>query len=294
MKYENALSIASSTNNSRSRGLVVKLINCGADLKNEMFPKVVVRESLPRIRHKVYANDGFSRSALCSNNHTLWFQMLQNDDLVGMEELIEQYAEKYPELIDLEVCNELGQSCLEAAPRLFRFLLWHGKYMVNTKQLYHTSESSQIYRAVDNSSSNNNVVALKVFFSKEQFDHELGVRGKFSSSTINSEIVNNFIVSMIEKHEGKNEQIWQSWTQMLDRYRVEFFNIIVLPFCESTLSSAIENSPFYFPDYENLDRVRFLFYQLVSAVQFVHSQGFIHADLKPRNIMVQGAAWKKI
>ena len=165
--------------------VAVKLIECGASLhakewrNNKPFDLFTTESQKKRF----FMEADFPNAALISNDHDLWFYLIQLSDMKGIEKRVLHYAQNNPDLARAKDGNGrvavdiAAKGCKHAIQSIF---LWHGRYRVIEGRPEHTSATCFVYRAVDeedrDESGNPKRVALKLMRYKSQFLRELKAR----------------------------------------------------------------------------------------------------------------------
>jgi cyclin-dependent kinase-like len=70
--------------------------------------------------------------------------------------------------------------------------------------------------------------------------------------------------------------------KLLQVFREEERLFLVFEFVERTLLEELETSPEGLP----IDKLKYLTYQMLKALYFMHSHDLIHRDVKPENLLV--------
>lgn len=86
--------------------------------------------------------------------------------------------------------------------------------------------------------------------------------------------------------EFKNENI----VRLLQVFREDEKLFLVFEYVERTVLEELETSPEGIP----LDRIKEIAYQILKALQFLHSHSIIHRDVKPENLLVSSNGLLKV
>ena len=165
--------------------VAVKLIESGASLHSKEWRNnkpfdIFTTESQKK---RFFLESDFPYKALISNDHDLWFYIIQLSDMKGIEKRVLHYAQKNPDLARVKDVN--GRVAVDIATKgskhaIQSIFLWHGRYRVIEGRPEHTSATCFVYRAVDeedrDESGNPKRVALKLMRYKSQFLRELKAR----------------------------------------------------------------------------------------------------------------------
>lgn len=106
-----------------------------------------------RLKKNFFINGNFSLQALQLNNYKFWLFIIQQLAIDGLEEMVEEYVEKYPDL--LYALDKNGQfSILKALPAYKSMLqshlsLWHDRYLVTDNRPIYISSTCAVYKAID-------------------------------------------------------------------------------------------------------------------------------------------------
>ena len=211
--------------------------------------------------------------------------------------------------------------------------LWFGRFKVTESRPIHASDTCFVYRAKDcnvveqdvnendgtnedNESEVTADVAIKLITNKEQFCRELYFR-KLSLSDdyvvcvrafypiLNQSNNNNDNNNMNESdsygsyidqinvsaEHPSNISISLNNLKSLSKELAEKLYCIVMPFGDRNLYVTLKQERFAGRDF---DEVRHVFAQIVKCVDYLHTKGILHGDLKPLNIVRLGTQWKLI
>jgi cyclin-dependent kinase-like len=86
--------------------------------------------------------------------------------------------------------------------------------------------------------------------------------------------------------EFKNENI----VRLLQVFREDEKLFLVFEYVERTVLEELETSP----EGIQLERIKEIAYQILKALQFLHSHNIIHRDVKPENLLVSSNGQLKV
>ena len=86
--------------------------------------------------------------------------------------------------------------------------------------------------------------------------------------------------------EFKNENI----VRLLQVFREDEKLFLVFEYVEKTVLEELETSPEGIP----FERIKEIAYQILKALQFLHSHNIIHRDVKPENLLVSSNGLLKV
>jgi serine/threonine protein kinase len=120
--------------------------------------------------------------------------------------------------------------------------------------------------------SNNNKVALKFMSNKDQFQSEITAREKEGFDS-------QFVVDVLRCYDSDNEEFLKTQLELFGFKSYPY--VLVMPQCNRDLDEIISKEL----DTADIDTIHSLVAKIAKCVQHMHSKGFIHGDLKPKNIM---------
>jgi serine/threonine protein kinase len=240
-----------------------------------------------------------------------------------MDQRVRQYVTDYPELIEAkDVLGRLAKDVATPANKaIMRSIsLVHGRYRVTACTPLHMSATCFVYEALDElhkDDEGNEVpikVVLKLMKTAAQFVQEISAReqaqfdtshvvsiwkyhaagvsmsSSISSSPSSSSLPAADVPDVSNEVFGKASKVI-SEGKLLPRGLVEQFHLVVLPFGERNMYAALKHERFAGHD---MRAVKHIFSSIVRCVEGMHSQGFIHGDIKPLNLVRIDGAWKLI
>lgn len=173
-----------------------------------------------RAKKNFFATTKFSLQSLSLNNYRFWLYFIQQLSIEGLEEIVEDYVDSYPEL--LYVLEPNGQFAVHRALPPYksilqsRMALWHDRYMITEKRPLYISATCVVYKALDYSVRDKQgkaiVIALKLMKYKSQYVKEIGIRKQldmggnksvtFNNNTKHSNTTssNSYVVAVLSSH----------------------------------------------------------------------------------------------
>jgi serine/threonine protein kinase len=124
-------------------------------------------------------------------------------------------------------------------------------------------------------------VALKFMKNEIEFQREQASRSIFlASSCTQAHQSNNFIIDVIANYDSMNSNLQIALKKR--RWLVDYDNpcLLVMPAADRNLRIIMDNERITNPAV-----IKEMFRQTLACVKFVHENGYIHGDLKPRNIV---------
>jgi serine/threonine protein kinase len=214
---------------------------------------------------------------------TLIVQRKEDFAVQIVERILTTYRDKSDILLfstDLSGRRNLDIASTQCKLVLNRFRYLHGRYDVKSGPPEHISKTSLIKFAIDRLSPDATPVALKFMTHREQFLSEIMSRdmGGFSSE---------FVINVLKSYDGDSED----QGDVLFRHDAESKGFTLYPFC--VVMEAADQNLKSFIDRQNIcgkewDVIRSITKQTATALEYIHSKGFVHGDIKPTNIMMTG------
>lgn len=168
----------------------------------------------------------FPLHALALNNYRFWLYIIQQLNFEGLEELVENYIEKYPEL--LYALDSSGDFAVNKALPAYKSMLqahmslWHDRYLVTERRPIYISSTCVVYKAADYSLRDKqgkpSIIALKLMKYKSQYVKEIGMRkqmeivggqkvSRIGNSSVGSAGDNStFVISVLSSHAPRNNK----------------------------------------------------------------------------------------
>ena len=179
-----------------------------------------------RMKKHFLTTSNFPIHALALNGYRLWLYIIQQLNFEGLEELVEGYVEKYPDL--LYVLDSSGHFAVNKALPAYKSILqahmslWHDRYLVTERRPIYISSTCVVYKAADHSLRDKQgkptVIALKLMKYKSQYVKEIGMRkqmeiiGGQKASHANSGNIGSagdnsaFVISVLSSHAPRNNK----------------------------------------------------------------------------------------
>ena len=259
-------------------------------------------------RNKFFLTVEFTLDALSSHHCSLWFHIIQLSSVSGLDKVIRQYVEKYPDLAYEK--DAMGRVAVEIAPTenksaILSVFLWHGRYRVTQTHPEHMSSTCYVYKAVDegdlDAAGHPRPVALKLVLKREQFLAEVEVRKQG--------ILGEYVVGIIRSHPALNADEIFDYPEIADKPlhaeispgvkggvltkdSAEKLFCLVMPLADRNMFVALKQERFAGTD--DLVEVRHIFRQLLQCMNHLYEHNVIHADIKTLNIVRTEAHWKLI
>ena len=252
-----------------------------------------------------------SPKALVAADHALWFYLIQlsEDDVSGIGERVAHHVCARPELAEARDVH--GRSALSVATpsnqrAINSVLLIHGRYRLRSLVPAHQSATCFVFEAVDEGCVDGLghplpavPVAMKFMYVKAQFLREVYSRlVSFDPALIMDIVRTHHDTSAIRATDQTNpsldacpDRVEAGAGTRLKKCSAEKMFCIVLPMAERNLFVALKQERFAGRD---LEEVRHVMRRLVSCVHNMHVKNYLHADLKPLNIMRREGGWTLI
>jgi serine/threonine protein kinase len=182
--------------------------------------------------------------------------------------------------------------------------LWFTKYRLLEARPEHISATCYVYKATDGNSEDSPRVALKLMKSGAQFLREHRARmTEFSEDYVVSvtSVYNPYFPdeNQIRRYQEEESNFpdvvdFEKWGQsgkQLSKEQAEKCYCLVMPLANRNMFVSLKQDRFAG---EKLDEIRLVLTQLLKAVEHMHSKGFLHADLKPLNLVRTDMSWRLI
>ena len=179
-----------------------------------------------RMKKHFLTTSNFPLHALALNNYRFWLYIIQQLNFEGLEELVENYIEKYPEL--LYALDSSGDFAVNKALPAYKSMLqahmslWHDRYLVTERRPIYISSTCVVYKAADYSLRDKqgkpSIIALKLMKYKSQYVKEIGMRkqmeivggqkvSRIGNSSVGSAGDNStFVISVLSSHAPRNNK----------------------------------------------------------------------------------------
>ena len=231
-----------------------------------------------------------------------------------MTPLIQQMVASYPQLVHAQDSKHRSALDLASAANKLAMksaFLWHGRYRITETRPDHISATCYVYRALDEAekddAGNPPRVCLKFMRFKAHYQRELVAREMNLDA--------DFVVAVIHHYPpiGQLSQWPEDAFQMkpqdaagttpepgsavleeqtnLTKSTAEKMFMIVMPLADRNMFVSLKQERYAG---RNMEEVRHVFAQLVRCVEHLHSNGLLHGDVKPLNIVRMGTRWKLI
>ena len=226
----------------------------------------------------------------------LWFLLVQVHDLPNVPELVSRLVALYPELV--LVTDAKGRVAVDIATPPIKFAinsvtLWFGKYRPVKGRPEHTSATCFVFKAMDESQDVHVPVALKLMRFKSQFLREAAMRRRsFDATYVMDHVAVYPSGSLTESDPDEVALNAEERSGVLTKASAERLYCVVMPLADRNLFVAMKQERF--AGKEDLSEVVVLFTQLVKCVTHMHSQGVLHGDIKPLNVVRMGSKWMLI
>ena len=171
--------------------------------------------------------------------------------------------------------------------QILKKLFLCGRYEIKSGSPLHQSTTSRVHYAIDHSSTTveENQVVLKFMKNREQFLREISQR-----STDDDDTIKKFVVPVMCYYDSDKDL--EFYDQLQSTEYVTHPYLLVLSAGDRCLASIIDHER-ETADYMTDEVIR-IAKQVASALDYLHSKGIIHGDLKPRNIVRVGTHYKLI
>ena len=145
---------------------------------------------------------------------------------------------------------------------------------MTTSKPHYQSMTCIIHLAIDHQYDNKRKVAMKFMKNKESFLNEINIRaqGHFDG---------RYVIDILDSFDGeKNETFHKS---LIQKGFSNYPFMIVMPVGDRNLNEIVTNGELI--DQKDLYFIRSAVEQITRDLEHLHSRGYIHGDLKPKNII---------
>ena len=240
------------------------------------------------------------------NHYAPWLQIIQLDDESTLSGAIRELVERYPGLY--KATDSRGVPCIDLASpghklAIVSVFLWFGRYRIVDQNPEHISNTCYVYKAVDelqtlNQEEGNRVALLKLMRYKAHFLCEVSARQDHAFDSL-------YVMEVLATHPsveevvggpsdalaGHNDVGESLPTTHLTKALAERMYCLVMPWADRNMFVSLKQQRYAGKD---MDTVRYIFKQILYCVAHMHEKRVLHADLKPLNIVRQGAVWRVI
>jgi serine/threonine protein kinase len=216
-----------------------------------------------------------------------WAALTQLDTYV---DAVQAIVEEYPSMCFLlaDAADKEGRLVRHIASPHCKEIILKATYFLQRYQLMtsksspeYASSATMVHLAIDHDSPSKDHVALKFMISRTDFDREIRVRNdcKFDCQ---------FVVDILDAIDcAMDESIELEFDKHgFDAYRF----CIILPAGNRTLDEVLTSET----TGDKMDFLRFSSLQLMKVLNHIHCKGYIHGDVKPRNIIRYNDNWALI
>ena len=308
-----ALHLALSAGNVEIAKILIES-GCRVDIKNGTGETAVDMLKNIDILKPLYAKDiRIPIKALKAANFEFWFYLVQIGDCAGIESMLHAYSKSYQELVRAR--DSQGRLAEEVATRankeaIRKSYLWFGRYRPLDQRPEHVSSTCYVYRAVDETVLDSTTeeplrVALKLMRVRSQWQREILSRKCNIGENDLVEILRHYpadcnsnslpeVIDRVFVQSNSFDDVEDNSADnfMLSNEDVESLYCLVMPLADRNMFVAIKQEGWGVD--KNFKDAMYTFTQVLHAVGGIHSAEYIHADIKPLNIVRRGAKWTLI
>lgn len=247
-------------------------------------------------REKFFVDYDFSYENLSSNNFEFWFFYVRLE-IPNIESKVSYYVKTFPILASVRDSHgHLAEDFATIAntKAIREAYLWYGRYRPMDLTAEHESATCYIFRAWDVNSldeyKNPQRVAIKLMRDRSCWLREIQSRMV--------EFEEERVIKILRHYpEDTSEELLmqlsttRSSSKELSKLEVEGMYTIVMPLADKNLFVSLKQERWAGRD---LSEVKHIFTKIVHGVKALHDKKFIHADLKPLNIVRMNNNWMLI
>jgi hypothetical protein len=219
-----------------------------------------------------------------------WIKLIQKDSNLEAVDII---LDSYPAIVRQlsESQDSSGRTALNLASPKCAQAIRESLYLmkryefVNFDDPEHISATCRLHIARDRKGDDLKV-ALKFMTDYNQFIREIEIRNKMNLS---SEFVINILAVYNAQEESATGQLYKR--EIFNRNLINYPYLIVMPAGTKTLHTVIASEHIAGKEWH---KVREIAIELATALDHLHTNGVIHGDIKPLNIMRVGNTIKLI
>jgi hypothetical protein len=187
-----------------------------------------------------------------------------------------------------EVTDIEGTSALDGANYITKKILRQSYYFIKRYEIrdlsrpHHQSQTCIIHEAIDHSDDKRAVVALKFMKNKDSYNNEVLIRSKGGFDS-------DCVINIITQYDSDCDD----WFKR--RIEREGFSshpyLIVMPFGGRNMSEVVSSGELINQSEagSNTSVIRTVITDVARCLQHIHSKGFVHGDVKPKNIIRRSA-----